>query len=165
MVMGARPYGGKQPRSARGAAAVLACGPTKKSGELRRPTKHASPGKRLLHLYGGEATTPVGLASSLGRNYKRYVVCERRAQFLEDPGHHGVLREDIVGEREELQKELDLVRRHSSISLKRFRDIESVFKRGAFACVGRRERGAGQSKARCKHELALGLHTKGASSN
>jgi hypothetical protein len=44
----------------------------------------------------------VGLASSLGRNYKRYVVCERRAQFLEDPGHHGgVLREDIVGEREE----------------------------------------------------------------
>jgi hypothetical protein len=57
------------------------------------------------------------------------------------------------------------MRKHSSISLKRFRDIESVFKRGAFACVGRRERGAGQSKARCKHELALGLHTKGASSN
>ncbi len=48
-----------------------------------------------------------------------YVVCERRAQFLEDPGHHGVLREDIVGEREELQKELDLVRKHSSISPKR----------------------------------------------
>jgi hypothetical protein len=41
----------------------------------------------------------VGLASSLDRNYnKRYVVCERRAQFLEDPGHHGVLREEIVGE-------------------------------------------------------------------
>jgi hypothetical protein len=81
-------------------------------------------------LYGGGATISVGLASSLDRNYKRYVVCERRAQFLEDPGHHaGVLREDIVGEREELQKELDLVRKHSSISLKRFRDIESVFKR------------------------------------
>jgi hypothetical protein len=61
-------------------------------------------------------------------------VCERRAQFLEDPGHHGatvcshegVLREDIVGEREELQKELDLVRKHSSMSLKRFRHRECV---------------------------------------
>jgi hypothetical protein len=46
-----------------------------------------------------------------------------------------VLRENIVGEREELQKELDLVRKHSSISLKRFRETESVFKRGAFALV------------------------------
>jgi hypothetical protein len=55
-------------------------------------------------------------------------------QYLQDPGHHGaLLREDIDGEREELQKELDLVRKHSSISLKRFREIESVFKRGAFA--------------------------------
>jgi hypothetical protein len=50
--------------------------------------------------------------------------------------HEGVLRENTVGEREELQNELDLVRKHSSISLKRFRDIESVFKRGAFALVG-----------------------------
>jgi hypothetical protein len=35
-----------------------------------------------------------------------------------------VLREDIVGEREELQKasELDLVRKHSSISLKRSKE-------------------------------------------
>ena len=132
MVMGARPYGGKQPRSARGAAALLACGPTKKSGKVRRAAKHASPVKRL---YGGKATTSVGLASSLGRNYKRYVACERRAQYLEDPEHQGVLREDIVGEREELQKELDLVRKHSSISLKRFSEIESVFKRGAFALV------------------------------
>ncbi len=49
--------------------------------------------------------------------------------------HEGVLRENTVGEREELQNELDLVRKHSSISLKRFRDIESVFKRGAFALV------------------------------
>ena len=56
-------------------------------------------------------------------------------QYLQDPGHCGVLREDIDGEREELQKELDLVRKHSSISLKRFREIESVFKRGAFALV------------------------------
>jgi hypothetical protein len=105
-------------------------------------------------LYGGEATTAttsVGLASSLGKNYKRYVACERRAQYLEDPQHQGVLRENMVGEREELQKELDLVRKHSSISLKRFRDIESVFKRGAFALVdanealGKAKRDAGMS--------------------
>jgi hypothetical protein len=32
--------------------------------------------------------------------------CERGVQYLQDPGHHGVLREDIDGEREELQKEL-----------------------------------------------------------
>jgi hypothetical protein len=43
-----------------------------------------------------------------------------RVQYLQDPGHCGFLREDIDGEREELQKELDLVRKHSSISLKRF---------------------------------------------
>ena len=132
MVAGTRPYGGKQPRSARGAAALLACGPTKKPGKVRRPAKHASPEKRL---YAGKATTSIGLASSLDRNYRRYVACERRVQYLQDPGHHGVLREDIDGEREELQKELDLVRKHSSISLKRFREIESVFKRGAFALV------------------------------
>jgi hypothetical protein len=57
-------------------------------------------------------------------------------QYLQDVEHHGVLREDIVGEREELQKELDLARKHSSISLKRSREIEGVFKRGAFALVG-----------------------------
>jgi hypothetical protein len=62
----------KQPRSARGAAAVLACGPTKKSGKVRRAAKHASPAKRL---YGGKATTSVGLASSLDRNCKRTPVC------------------------------------------------------------------------------------------
>jgi hypothetical protein len=50
-----------------------------------------------------------------------------------------VLRENTVGEREELQKELDLVREHSSVSLKRSRDIESVFKRGAFALVDANE--------------------------
>jgi hypothetical protein len=110
----------------------MACGPTKKSGEVRRPAKHASPEKRL---YAGKATTSIGPASSLDRNYRRYVACERRVQYLQDPGHHGVLREDIDGEREELQKELDLVRKHSSISLKRFRETESVFKRGAFALV------------------------------
>ena len=149
MVMGARPYGGKQPRSARGAAAVLACGPTKKSGKVRRAAKHASPVKRL---YGGKATTSVGLASSLGRNYKRYVACERRAQYLEDPEHQGMLREDIVGEREELQKELDLVKKHSSISLKRFKDIESVFKRGAFALVD-----ANEALGKAKRDASMSL--------
>jgi hypothetical protein len=49
--MGARPYGRKQPRSARGAATVLACGPTKKSGKVRRAAKHASPEKRVyVHM-------------------------------------------------------------------------------------------------------------------
>jgi hypothetical protein len=38
MVVGTRPYGSKQPRSARGAAALLACGPTKKpTGRLEGP--------------------------------------------------------------------------------------------------------------------------------
>ena len=72
-------------------------------------------------------------------NYRRCVACERRVQYLQDPGHRGVLHEDIDGEREELQKELDLVRKHSSISLKRFRDIGSLFKRGAFALVDAKE--------------------------
>jgi hypothetical protein len=74
--------------------------------------------------------------------------------------HHGVLREDIDGEREELQKELDLVRKHSSISLKRFGEIESVFKRGAFALVDTSERRAGKPEARCKHKLSLDLPHK-----
>ena len=66
----------QQPRSARGAAALLACGPTKKPGKARRPAKHASPEKRL---YAGKATTSIGLASSLDRNYRRCVgACERR---------------------------------------------------------------------------------------
>jgi hypothetical protein len=92
-------------------------------------------------LYGGEATTPVGLASSLGRNYKRCVACQRRAQYLDDPEHQGVLREDIVGEREELQKEkeLDLVRKHSSISLKRSSQGYREFVQERGFRVGRRE--------------------------
>jgi hypothetical protein len=49
---------------------------------------------KLQHRYG------IGLASSLDRTYKGCVACEKREQHLEDPGHHGVLREDIVGERE-----------------------------------------------------------------
>jgi hypothetical protein len=118
---------------------ALACGPTKKSGEVRRAAKHASPEKRL---YGGKATTSVGLASSLDRNYKRYVVCERRVQFLEDPGHHGVL----VGEREELQKELDLVRKHSSVSLKRFRELRVCSREGLSRWSTRKRRWAERSE-------------------
>jgi hypothetical protein len=66
VVMGARPHGGKQPRSARGVAALLACGPTKKSGEVRRAAKHASPVKRLCgyracgRRSGPEPLGPVG---------------------------------------------------------------------------------------------------------
>jgi hypothetical protein len=79
---------------------------------------------------------------------------EMGVQYLQDPGHRGVLREDIDGEREELQKELDLarkLRKHSSIPLKRSREIEGVFKRGAFALVdasdalGKSKRDAGIS--------------------
>jgi hypothetical protein len=57
MVMGARPHGGgKQPRSTRGAAALLACGLTsKKPGKVRRAAKHASPVKRV---YGGNVVKP-----------------------------------------------------------------------------------------------------------
>jgi hypothetical protein len=77
-----------------------------------------------------------------------------------------VLREDIVGEREELQKELDLARKHSSISLKRSKDIGSVFKRGAFALVDASE-ALGKAKRDASMDgLALDLHTpKGASNN
>ena len=85
-------------------------------------------------------------------NYRRYVACERRAQYLEDPEHQGVLREDIVGEREELQKELDLVRKHSSISLKRSKDIEGVFKRGAFALVD-----ANEALGKTKRDASMSL--------
>jgi hypothetical protein len=104
-------------------------------------------------LYAGKATASIGLASSLDRNYRRYVACERRVQYLQDPGHQGMLRENIVGEREELQnKELDLVRKHSSISLKRFRDIESVFKRGAFALVD-----ANEALGKTKRDASMSL--------
>jgi hypothetical protein len=68
-------------------------------------------------VFAGKATTSIGLASSLDRNYRRYVACERRVQYLQDPGHRGVLREDIDGEREELQKELDLVRKHRQFDI------------------------------------------------
>jgi hypothetical protein len=63
-----------------------------------------------------------------------------------------VLREDIVGEREELQKELDLVRKHSLICLKRSRHIEGGFKGGAFALVDAKE-----ALGRAKRDASMSL--------
>jgi hypothetical protein len=68
----------------------------------------------------------MGLALSLERNQKRFVLCARHAQYLEDPEHHGVLREDVDGNSKELQKELGLVRKRSAICLKTVRDIEAL---------------------------------------
>jgi hypothetical protein len=50
---------------------------------------------------------------------------ENRARYLADPEHHGVLRDGLGGDQEILQRELDLIRKHSAISLERFRAIES----------------------------------------
>jgi hypothetical protein len=101
MVVGTRPRGGKQPRSARGAAALLASRPFVASRKVRRSAKASSPVKRA---HGGKATTSVGMASSLDRNYKRCVACERRAQYLGVPERQSMLREVVVGDRELLQK-------------------------------------------------------------
>jgi LDH2 family malate/lactate/ureidoglycolate dehydrogenase len=67
-----------------------------------------------------------------------------------------VLREDIVGERGELQKELDLVKKHSSISLKR--EIqpqghrECVQESGAFALVD-----ANEALGKAKRDASMSL--------
>jgi hypothetical protein len=53
--------------------------------------------------------------------------------------HHGVIRGGLDdGDQELLQKELDLMKEHSAMSLERFRAraIESEMKKGAFALVG-----------------------------
>jgi hypothetical protein len=84
---------------------------------------------------------------------------------LQDPGHRGVLREDIDGEREELQKELDLVRKHSSIWIPEELQGNRKYVQERGFRAGRREWRAGKIEARCKHKLALDLHTKGASNN
>jgi hypothetical protein len=66
---------------------------------------------------------------------------ENRARYLADPEHHGVLRgEHLDGDQDLLQEELDLMRRHSAMSLERFRAIEDEVKRaGAFALVDEEE--------------------------
>jgi hypothetical protein len=58
---------------------------------------------------------------------------------LADPEHHCVIRGDLEGDQELLQKELDLMRKHSAISLERFRGIEREMKIGAFALVDKEE--------------------------
>jgi hypothetical protein len=50
------------------------------------------------------------------------------------------------------QKELDLMRKHSAISLGRFRGIESEMKRGAFALVDKEE-----ALAKAKRDRSSGL--------
>jgi hypothetical protein len=51
-----------------------------------------------------------------------------------------------------VQKELDLVRKHSSICLKRSRHIEGVFKRGAFAMADAKE-----ALGRAKRDASISL--------
>jgi hypothetical protein len=57
-----------------------------------------------------------------------------------DPGYQSALRENISDDRQGAPaKELGVVRKHSSICLKRSRHIESLVKRGAFALVDAKE--------------------------
>jgi hypothetical protein len=53
---------------------------------------------------------------------------ENRARYLADPEHHGLLRGGLDGDQDLLQEELDLMRKHSAISLERFRAIENEIK-------------------------------------
>jgi hypothetical protein len=81
-----------------------------------------------------------------------------RARYLADPEHHGVLRDGLYGEHHDLlQAELDLMRKHSAISLERLRAIENEMKRGTFALVD--EEGApskaSKTKFECKSLISL----------
>jgi hypothetical protein len=65
---------------------------------------------------------------------------ENRARYLADPEHHGVLRAWwLYGDQDLLQEELDLMKKHSAMSLERFRATEDEMKRGAFALVDEEE--------------------------
>jgi hypothetical protein len=77
---------------------------------------------------------------------------ENRARYLADPEHHCVVRGEIKGDQELLQKELDLMRGHSAISLERFRGIEREMEIGAFALV---DKGRGASKGQARSEFKL----------
>jgi hypothetical protein len=68
-------------------------------------------GSPVKRAHGGKATSSVGLARSMDRNYKRFVMFENRARYLADPEHHGVLRGDLDGDQDLLQEELDLMRK------------------------------------------------------
>jgi hypothetical protein len=65
---------------------------------------------------------------------------------LADPEHHGVLRGDLDGDQDLLQEELDLMRKHSAVSLGRLRAIEDEMKRGAFALVDDEEEALSKAK-------------------
>jgi hypothetical protein len=63
---------------------------------------------------------------------------ENRARYLADPEHHGIFAlGGLDGDQDLLQKELDLMRQHSAITLERFRAIESEMKRGRGVLFGR----------------------------
>jgi hypothetical protein len=64
---------------------------------------------------------------------------ENRARYLADPEQHGVLRGDLGGDQDLLPEEFDLRRKHSAMSLERFRAIENEMQRGAFALVDEEE--------------------------
>ena len=121
----------------------------RKRAQKARPAGPLSPVKRA---HGGKATSSVGLARSMDRNYKRFVMFENRARYLADPEHHGVLRGDLDGDQDLLQEELDLMRKHSAMSLERFRAIEDEMKRGAFALVDEEE---ALSKAKRNSSVSL----------
>jgi hypothetical protein len=91
---------------------------SRKKARKARPAGPLSPVKRA---HGGKATSSVGLACSLDRNYKRFVMFENRARYLADPEHRGVIRGDLDGDQDLLQRELDWMRKHSATSLERFR--------------------------------------------
>jgi hypothetical protein len=74
----------------------MASAPQKKARKAR-PAGLVSPEKRA---HGGEATSSVGLAWSLDRNYKRLVMSENRARYLADPEHHCIVRSDLEGDQE-----------------------------------------------------------------
>jgi hypothetical protein len=60
-----------------------------------------------------------------------------RARYLAGPEHHCVVRGDLEGDQELLQKELDLMRKHSAISLGRLGGIERGLEIGGYVRFGR----------------------------
>jgi hypothetical protein len=89
----------------------------------------------------------------MDRSYKLFVMFKNGARYLADPEHHGVApRGDLDGDQDLLQEELDLMRRHSAMSLERFRAIEDEMKRGAFALVDEEE---ALSKAKRNSSVSL----------
>jgi hypothetical protein len=107
-----RPYGCKQPRSKRGVAAMLSA-PRKKA----RKARPAGPLSPVIRAHaGGKATSSGGIACSLDRNYKRFVMFENRARYLADPEHRGVIRGDLDGDQDtktSFRRSIDLTRKQA----------------------------------------------------